>query len=177
MKFRILKNFMPDMTGGSVFELPYDRFRDEGIKGLIYDIDNTLVMHGAPPNQRCVELFAKLKDMGFSVFILSNNGVDRVKSFADTVGADYLYKAHKPSKDGYLRACEKMGIGADEAAAVGDQIFTDIWGARRSGIRAVMVDPIDSREEIQIKLKRLLEKPIIAAYRKRGTLDSTVTHL
>ncbi len=161
----MFKNLMPDMTGSSVFELPYETFRKEGIRGLIYDIDNTLVMHGAPPNERCVELFAELKSMGFRVCILSNNGIDRVRSFAETVGADYLHKAGKPKKDGYLRACEIMGIKPSEALAVGDQIFTDIWGAGRSGIRSCMVDLIDPREEIQIKLKRRLEKPVLAIYR------------
>ena len=165
----MFKNFMPDMTGSSVFELPYESFQKEGIKGLIYDIDNTLVMHGAPPNERCVELFAKLRGMGLKTFILSNNGIDRVKSFSDTVGAeDYLYKSGKPSKKGYLKACGIMGIKPSEALAVGDQIFTDIWGAKRSGMRAVMVDPIDPREEIQIKIKRIPEKLILAIYRGRG---------
>ena len=88
-----------------------------------------------------------------------------------SVGADYLHKAGKPSKKGYLKACDIMGIKPSEALAVGDQIFTDIWGAGRSGIRSCMVDPIDPREEIQIKLKRKLEKPFLAIYRakRRGS--------
>ncbi len=145
----------------SAYLLPYDTYRAEGIRGLIFDIDNTLVMHGAPANGQAVALFERLRRFGFRTLILSNNGEDRVKMFADAVGADYIYKAGKPRKAGYLRACAQMGVEAGEAIAVGDQIFTDLWGACRSGIRAVLVDPIDPREELQIRLKRILEKPLL----------------
>ena len=168
MLYRLFEKLMPDLRARSAYSLPYDSFYEQGIRGLIFDIDNTLVMHGAPPGQACVELFDRLKKTGFSVLILSNNGIDRVKSFADTVGAAYLNNAGKPSKKGYLKGCRIMGIRPDEALAVGDQIFTDILGAKRCGIRAVMVEPIDPREEIQIRLKRLAEKPVLALYAARS---------
>ncbi|MCR5675825.1 MAG: YqeG family HAD IIIA-type phosphatase [Lachnospiraceae bacterium] len=166
-------NLFPDERAVSAYTLPYEEYRAAGIRGVIFDIDNTLVRHGEPAVWRTVRLFAHLKELGLTPFILSNNKVDRVRSFAEAVGADYVWKAGKPKKYGYLKACGIMGITPAEALAVGDQIYTDIWGAKRSGMRAVLVDPIDPREELQIRIKRWLERPILALFlrRKRGTAE------
>ena len=151
----------PDERAASAYTLAYEAYYAQGIRGVLFDIDNTLVRHGEPET---VKLFERLRGIGLVPFVLSNNEINRVRSFAETVGADYLYKAGKPAKHGYLEACGKMGIEPSQALAVGDQIYTDIWGAKRSGIRAVLVEPIDpSKEEIQIRFKRLLERPVLAA--------------
>lgn len=106
--------------------------------------------------------------------LLSNNKEPRVKSFAEEVKSDYLYRAGKPKRAGYLQAMERMGTTAQTTLFVGDQLFTDVWGAGRSGIYAVLVKPIHPKEEIQIVLKRYLEKIVLYFYRrenkKRGAL-------
>ena len=163
-----MKNLLPGERADSAYTLPYEELREQGVKGVIFDIDNTLVRHGEPACFRTVGLFAHLRELGLTPFILSNNGIDRVRSFAEAVGAPYLHKAGKPGPAGYRRACEVMGIRPEEAIAVGDQIYTDIWGAGRCGIRSILVAPIDPREEIQIKFKRILEKPVLRAYERRA---------
>lgn len=79
-------------------------------------------------------------------------------AFAEAVGSAYIANAHKPSTGNYLKACEVMGISRDEAVFVGDQLFTDVYGAKRSGIYQILVKPIHPKEEIQIVLKRKLER-------------------
>lgn len=160
-----MKNLIPDERAESAYDLPYENYAAEGIRAVLFDIDNTLVRHGEPAVSRTICLFSHLRSIGLTPFILSNNSFDRVESFASAAGADYLYKAGKPSSKGYLKACETLGISPGEALAVGDQIFTDIWGANRCGMRTVLVDPIDPREEIQIRIKRILEKPVLALCR------------
>ena len=98
--------------------------------------------------------------------LLSNNKEPRVKSFADAVGASYIYKAGKPGREGYLRAMEQMHTGADTTLFVGDQLFTDVWGAKKCGIMTYLTKPIHPKEEIQIVLKRYLEKIVLFFYHR-----------
>ena len=96
--------------------------------------------------------------------LLSNNKEPRVKMFNDAVGVNYTYKAGKPKPSGYIKAMEKIGCDRSNTIFVGDQIFTDVMGANLAGIRTILVKPIHPKEEIQIVLKRILEKPIIGCY-------------
>ena len=110
-----------------------------------------------------------LKKIGFSTVLLSNNKEPRVKMFFDGVTAShYIYKAGKPGIANYKKAMEYMGTDETNTVFVGDQIFTDVWGANRAGVKSILVKPINPREEIQIVLKRVIEKPILAAYRLCG---------
>lgn len=102
--------------------------------------------------------------MGFSVMFLSNNSKERVDSFAKKVQADYIYKAGKPSPKSYIRAMQQMGTNQNNTVFIGDQLFTDIWGAKKAGIFAWLVKPIAKHEEIQIVLKRKLEKIVLFFY-------------
>ena len=87
--------------------------------------------------------------------------------FTKDIGTDYIYNAHKPSTKNYIRAMEIMGTDRTNTVFVGDQLFTDVWGAKRAGIRNILVRPIHPKEEIQIVLKRYLEKIVLYFYKKR----------
>ena len=163
----MLEIFYPDTRCASSYQIPYEEYYRQGIRGVIFDIDNTLVMHGAPATPEAVELFGKLHGIGLDTCLISNNNAERVAPFASAVGSKFMSKAGKPSRRGYMEAMRLMGTDADSTLFVGDQLFTDIWGANRCGIRTVLVAPIDPREEIQIVLKRFLEKPVLAAYERR----------
>ena len=162
----ILERFYPWERRNSAYKIPYGPDWKEGYRGVIFDIDNTLVPHGVPADERAIELFERLHKMGFSTCLLSNNKEPRVKSFALQVDSPYLYQGKKPSPKGYQRAMEKMGTEAENTLFVGDQLFTDIYGANRAGIRSILVSPIHPKEEIQIVLKRFLERPVLWAYER-----------
>lgn len=76
-----------------------------------------------------------------------------------------MYDAHKPSRKAYLKAVAKMGMPRNQVFFVGDQIFTDVYGAKRAGIYSILVKPIHPKEEIQIVLKRYLEKIVLFFYK------------
>ena len=156
----MLAKFKPDIEASSVYEVDFDRLFDEGIRGLIFDIDNTLVAHDAPCNEKSDELMSKLLNKGFKIFILSNNDEDRVKLFIENIKIDYIHKAGKPSIKNYDAALEKMDLKKEETVAIGDQLFTDCLGAKNAGIKFIKVGIIDKKEPPHIKLKRILEKPV-----------------
>ena len=163
-----MKHFLyPDAYMDSAYDIPYQKMYDMGYRGIIYDIDNTLVPHGAPADERAVRLFAELEKIGFCTVLLSNNKELRVKSFQEQVGfAQYIFKAGKPARRSYLKAMEMMHTTTENTFFVGDQIFTDILGAKRAQIPSYLVRQIDKKEEIQIILKRRLEWIVLFFYRK-----------
>ncbi|MGN0373272.1 MAG: YqeG family HAD IIIA-type phosphatase [Enterocloster sp.] len=163
----MLEVFYPCHMADSTYTIPFEQYGRKGIRGVIFDIDNTLVPHGAPADERALALFKRLHDMGMQTCLLSNNKEPRVKSFAGQVESPYIYKAGKPKRAGYEKAMEQMGTDRKSTLFVGDQLFTDVYGANRAGIRSILVRPIDPREEIQIVLKRYLEKPVLFFYKRR----------
>lgn len=163
----MLERFYPGEYVDSTYQIEFERLYDEGYRGIIFDIDNTLVPHGAPADERARGLFARLKRLGYSCVLLSNNKEPRVKSFNDAVGVIYIHKAGKPKVAGYERAMALMGTDRSNTLFVGDQIFTDVYGANRAGIRTILVKPIHPKEEIQIVLKRRLERIVLFFYGRR----------
>ena len=93
-----------------------------------------------------------------------DNNEKRVVRFNQKIGADYIFKAGKPSKKSYLRAMQRMGTTKENTVFIGDQLFTDILGAKRAGIYTYLVRPIAAHEEIQIVLKRKLERIVLFFY-------------
>ena len=158
--------FFPDTYVASTYVIDFEKLYEDGVRGLIFDIDNTLVPHGEPADQRAVALFAKLKEIGFECCLISNNQEPRVKMFNEKIQVNYVYNAHKPSVKNYFKAMGIMGTDQSNTVFIGDQLFTDVWGAKRSGIRNIMVKPIYPKEEIQIVLKRYLEKIVLYFYKK-----------
>lgn len=163
----MLECFYPDNEVDSAYGLDYEALYKKGMRGVIFDIDNTLVPHGDPADERAIALFARLKKIGYRVLLLSNNKEPRVKLFGDRVGAEYIFKAGKPGKEGYQRAMQRLGTTPKSTMFVGDQLFTDVWGAKRMGITTYLVKPIHPKEEIQIVLKRCLEKIVLYFYHRR----------
>lgn len=157
-----LSCFYPDERKESVYGIDFKALYSQGYRGLLFDIDNTLVGHGEPADERAVSLFKTLHETGFSTCLISNNKAGRVKPFADAVESFYICKANKPSAAGYEKGCEVMGVTKDQALFIGDQLFTDIWGANRAGIRNIFVKRLYFHEEPQIHLKRILEWIVLA---------------
>ena len=164
----MLKCFYPDEWMDSTYDIDFEKLYQDGYRGIIFDIDNTLVPHGAPADERAVSMFARLKDLGFSCCLLSNNQIERVSSFNARVNVLFIENAHKPSVKNYQKAMEMMHTDRSNTIFVGDQLFTDVYGAKRAGIRSILVNPIHPKEEIQIVFKRYLEKIVLYFYKRQG---------
>lgn len=155
----MVKELYPDEVTASVYELDWDMLSGK-YEGVVFDIDNTLVAHGAPADTKSIRLFQRLHALGMRTMLVSNNGEARVSPFAASLETDYVYKAGKPKTAGYKKALEKLGIRPERVLFIGDQIFTDIWGANRAGMDTILTEPVDpSTDEIQIVIKRWFEKP------------------
>lgn len=163
----MFKKLYPDEAISSSYIIDYEKLYNEGYRGVIFDIDNTLVPHGAPATKEAIALFEKIRGLGLKTCLISNNKEKRVKSFADAVKSQYIFDAHKPSREGYIKCLFKIETSFDNTVFVGDQLFTDILGAKRTGIRSILVKPIHPKEEIQIRLKRIIEKPILYFYNRK----------
>ena len=161
-----LERFYPDHYLDSAYEIDYEQLYRKGYRGVIFDIDNTLVPHGAPADQRALSLFERLKNIGFRCCLISNNQEPRVKMFNRDIQVDYVYNAHKPSTKNYVKAMEIMGTDRSNSLFIGDQLFTDVWGAKRAGIGNILVKPIHPKEEIQIVFKRYLERIVLHFYKR-----------
>ena len=162
----LFETFYPDTWVDSTYQIDFDELYKKGYRGLIFDIDNTLVPHGEPADERAKALFAHLKGLGFSCCLLSNNQLERVQMFNRDVQVHYIEDAHKPSRKNYLKAMELMGTDLSDTVFIGDQLFTDVYGAKRTGMVNILVKPIHPKEEIQIILKRYLEKIVLHFYQK-----------
>ena len=162
----MFERFFPDAYMDSTYVIDFEKLYKEGIRGVIFDIDNTLVPHGAPADERAIRLFARLRSIGLDYCLISNNQLPRVKPFADAVQAKFVEDAYKPSRKNYLKAMKLMHVDLDSCIFVGDQIFTDVYGAKRCGMRTILVKPLHPKEEIQIVLKRYLEKIVLYFYQK-----------
>lgn len=164
----MFKKFYPSKYVESTYKIPFESLYKQGYRGIIFDIDNTLVPHGAPADEKAVGLFLRLQKLGFQCTLLSNNKQERVEMFKkDIVPVHSIHKAGKPSIKNYVKAMELMGTNRENTLFIGDQLFTDVWGAKNAGLFTILVSPINPKEEIQIVLKRRLEYFVIREYRHK----------
>lgn len=162
----MLKKYYPFEYVESVFSIDYEKLWQIGYRGIIFDIDNTLVPHGAKSNDKVDELFKKIQQLGFKTFILSDNGKDRINNFLANIECEYIDNANKPSVYGYNKAIKIMNLNKNEVIFIGDQIFTDILGANRAGIASILVKFIGHDTEKKIGIKRRIEKVILSIYKR-----------
>ena len=135
---------------------------EKSVRLVLADLDNTLVPYGVTePPEEIVAWKQALEAQGIQLFLLSNSRrPGRAQGFAQRLGIPYQGHSGKPRRAGYLRAMERMGVTPDQTVMVGDQIFTDVWGANRAGIYTMLTQPVDkSTDEIQIVIKRWFEGP------------------
>ena len=160
----MFKNFYADAYFDKITDVSPEYLKERGIRGIILDIDNTLIGHNVPiPDDKVLAHLRLFESEGFKLCVVSNNEYDRVKNFAEKIEVEYfVHKALKPRALGYDLASKEMNLPANEIAAIGDQIFTDVWGARRAGCFAILTKPLHTGGEgFFIALKRILEKPFL----------------
>lgn len=95
------------------------------------------------------------------MIVLSNNKPERVEPFAKILGLDFIANGSKPLKKGYRRCAEALEIPCEQLCMIGDQLFTDILGGRRSGCKTVLVEPIQTEKMWFFRVKRRMEKAVM----------------
>ena len=171
----MIEKYYPDIYCDSIRHIDLDMLKNKGIRGVILDIDNTLVpMHSLDADENAIAWIAELKNRGFKVCILSNAAEKRVLRFNKNIAVHAIHRAYKPAGKAFLGAAEKMELEPENIAVVGDQIFTDIHGGNKVNMLTVLVKPIDKKEILFVRLKRWPEKYIISNYLKK--LEHQIKH-
>lgn len=150
---------IPDYLFETIFDITPAFLRAQGVRGVLVDIDGTAASHHDPlPDRALHKWTAALRESGIEVLFLSNNRVERAAAFAQAVDAPSIGRACKPFSKGFCCGLEKLGVLREQAAVIGDQIYTDTLGGNRLGLLTLMVRSIDRAEPL-IKLRWLLERP------------------
>lgn len=155
----------PDYYYDSIFEIPYPQLYELGLRGLIFDIDNTLAGYeNIQPPVKTLSLIYDLKQMGFQVGLLSNNGAKRVDAFNAELGLPSSASSAKPFTKALARIMREMNVSQGECAIIGDQILSDIWCGKNAGIATILVKPVTEHEVITVRIKAVLENRLRKRY-------------
>lgn len=161
-------NLYPKIYLKNVQEITYEMLKENGILGVILDVDNTLIDYYKNMPEGVLEWCTNLKQKGIKFCIASNsNKKEKVEMVAKKLDIPYVYFAKKPLKKGLITASTKMGIESNKVAVVGDQIFTDILGANRVGMFSILVEPIEEKDIFITLIKRPIENRIKRKYTER----------
>ncbi len=157
--------FKPDFTFDSYIEVTPEFLSEQGIKALLIDIDNTLAPYEqAEPDEKLFVWFSSLEKSGVKAALISNNKAERVELFNKHLELPAYPDAHKPCKKTLLVALEALEADIEHTAVMGDQLFTDAYGGKHIGMRAIIVPPIKDKKTLFFRFKRALEKPIMKSY-------------
>ncbi|MFB5283804.1 YqeG family HAD IIIA-type phosphatase [Peribacillus sp. Hz7] len=168
----MLKLFLPSEQIKSIFDITPEDLKKRGIKGIITDLDNTLVEWDRPnATQKLMEWFDHMREHGILVTIVSNNNEQRVRAFSDPLRIPFIYRAKKPLTTAFKKACVQMGLKREETVVVGDQLLTDVFGGNRGGFHTILVIPVSQSDGINTKINRFFERKIMSALKRKGMIE------
>lgn len=168
----MLKKFLPDEHVKSILDIHPEDLKKRGIKGIITDLDNTLVEWDRPnATPELIKWFEQIKKHNILVTIVSNNNEIRVKEFADPLKIPFVFQARKPLVRAFNKALSQMGIKKEEAVVIGDQLLTDVLGGNRSGFHTILVVPVAQTDGFFTKFNRFAERRILNWFRKKGMIQ------
>ena len=154
-----MDNFIPDMYQKSIYHINYEKLKEDGIKCLLFDLDNTCVpFKEKDANKRLIDLFEMLKDMDFKVIIFSNATKNRIMPFKNSLNVDCSASSRKPSTKKLLKILKLFKFDLSEVVLIGDQLYTDILCGNRAGIKTILVNPMSIDDLFFTKIFRFLEK-------------------
>lgn len=164
-----MEHFIPDIYQKSIYFINYQKLLDNGIKCLLFDLDNTCVpLTVKEPNKKLISLFDDLKDMGFKIILFSNASRKRLDPFKKNLRVDCCARAGKPRRDKFIKIMKKFQFDLSEVAMIGDQLYTDVLGGNLVGITTILVNPLSEKDLIFTKFFRVLEKKKMLKMSKYG---------
>ncbi|MFC7372707.1 YqeG family HAD IIIA-type phosphatase [Fictibacillus iocasae] len=167
----MLKQFLPAQHVKTIFDISPEMLVQKGVKGIITDLDNTLVEWDRPEaTPELIEWFTSIKEKGILITIVSNNTQQRVRSFSDPVGIPFIYSARKPMTRAFKRAIQDMKLKREEIVVIGDQLLTDVLGGNRLGLHTILVVPVASTDGLWTRFNRKMERLILGWMKKRGMI-------
>ncbi|XJZ26300.1 YqeG family HAD IIIA-type phosphatase [Bacillota bacterium Lsc_1132] len=168
----MLKYFLPDEHVKSILDISPEHLKSKGIKGIITDLDNTLVEWNRPnATPQLIKWFENMKKHKILVTIVSNNHENRVKAFSDPLRIPFIFQARKPMGRAFRKAIAQMNLKKEETVVIGDQLLTDVLGGNRSGFHTILVVPVAQTDGFATRLNRLIERRILNWFRKKGMIQ------
>lgn len=168
----VLNRFLPNENVKSIFDIQPEKLKTKGIKGIITDLDNTLVawdVKDATPEVR--DWFERMREHDIKVTIISNNNMERVKAFSDPLGTPYTYSAKKPLGRAFKKVASEMNLEKNEIVVIGDQLLTDVLGGNSAGFYTILVVPIVESDAKITKFNRRIERRILNYFRSKGKIS------
>lgn len=160
-------NIYPKEYLNSVKDISIDFLEKNKIKGIILDVDNTLITLDKNMPEGIIEWVENIKKAGIKLCIVSNsNHKEKVEGVAKKIDVPFIFFAKKPLKTGFLKAQKILDLKVENIAAVGDQIFTDVIGANRCKMFSILVKPIEEKDYLITKIKRPIENILVSRYLK-----------
>ena len=167
----MFKKFLPDEYVKDIFHITPEKLKENGIKGIITDLDNTLVEWDRPEaTPEIIDWLARMKEADILVTIVSNNNDERVKLFSEPLDIPFISRARKPLRSPFIKALDVMGIKKEEAVVIGDQLLTDIFGGNRKGLHTILVVPVATSDALITKFNRKIERIIMSGLKRRGLI-------
>lgn len=167
----MLKNFLPNEHVKSVFDIHPEALKQRGIKGIITDLDNTLVawdVKDATPE--VIQWFQQMKEKDIKIMIISNNRKERVKVFSEPLDTPFVFSARKPLRRAFQTAAKQLGLEKRDIVVIGDQLLTDVLGGNSAGFYTILVLPIKRTDGKITQFNRKIERRILNYMSKKGKI-------
>jgi uncharacterized protein len=166
---KMLQYFLPNEYVKSVLDITPDELKQKGIKGIITDLDNTLVEWDRPAaTPQLIKWFAEMKKHGIQIVIVSNNNENRVRTFAAPLEIPFIFAARKPMVRAFRQALQEMNLKKEEAVVIGDQLLTDILGGNRLGMHTILVVPVAQTDGFWTRFNRKIERKLLEMMKRKG---------
>ena len=167
----MLKKFMPDEYVKSIYHINPSILKEKGIKGIITDLDNTLVEWDRPnATPKLIKWLEEMKSHDMKVTIVSNNNEQRVGAFSTPLEIPFISRARKPLGSAFRKAAGEMGLSREETVIVGDQLLTDIFGGKRAGFYTILVVPVAQSDGFFTRFNRMIERRIMDSFKRKGLI-------
>lgn len=145
-----------------VTDITPEFLNENNIKGIILDVDNTLLDLDEKPIQGLDEWIKSIKEAGIKIVIASNSyKKQKLEYVSKKVGTQYIRLSLKPFKRGLKKAKKILELKSNNIAEIGDQLFTDVYGANRMKMFSILTTPISEEKHAISKLKRKIERKFL----------------
>jgi HAD superfamily phosphatase (TIGR01668 family) len=175
LKFRggiMLKLFLPSEYVKNVYQITPEILKERGVKGIITDLDNTLIEWNRPSaTPELIRWFKDMQNNGIKVTVVSNNNEKRVRFFSDPLRIPFIHKARKPMGKAFRRALKEMELQPEEVVVIGDQLLTDVLGGNRLGLHTILVVPVAQSDGFMTRFNRKIERRIMKNLKSQGLMQ------
>lgn len=165
---KMFSKFKPTWMLEAIYQLTPEQLKKHGIKGILTDLDNTLIAWNNPEGTPELRQWMKeMEEAGIPVIVVSNNNHARIANALEAMDLDFVAHAKKPFAKGIHEGVKKLGLGHEQVVMVGDQVITDIRASNGAGVRSILVKPIVNTDSWKTQLNRAMEKVVMKSLVKK----------